>query len=111
MPLLAWPFYLGLYFVEVVSIAVFFRPALHRVWGVLLIAFHFGTLLFLDIEFPLHILINALFFVLSPFAPQESNWRSMLAAVPVFGWLFRLGFGWSAIVAGVSSPAVSGRGS
>jgi len=108
MPLLGWPIYLSLYFVEVVSIAVFFRPSLHRVWGVLLIGFHFGTLLFLDIEFPLHILINALFFVMSPFAPKESGWRSMLSAVPVFGGLFRLGFGWSATVGRVNSRAVSG---
>jgi len=108
MPLLGWPPYLGLYFIEVFSIAVFFRPSLHRVWGVILIGFHFGTLLFLDIVFPLHILINALFFVMSPFAPNDPGWRSMLAAVPVFGGLFRLGFGWSAKLARINSRAVSG---
>ena len=111
MPLLGWPLYLGINFVEVVSIAIFFRPVLHRAWGVLLIVFHFGTLLFLDIEFPLHILIKALFFVRSPFALNEPNWRSMLAAVPFVGWVFRLGFGWSAVVVEVSNPTVSGRGS
>jgi hypothetical protein len=51
----------------------------------ILIAFHFGTLLFLDIVFPLHVLINALLFVMSPVAPGGANWRAMFAAVPVLG--------------------------
>lgn len=108
-PLLGWPLYLGLYFVEVVSIAVFFRPVLHRAWGVILIAFHFGTLLLLDIIFPLHVLINALFFVMSPFAPDRSCWRAMLAAVPFVGVVFRRGFGWSVHPSGVSIRAAGVR--
>lgn len=106
-PLLGWPIYLGFIFVEVVSIAVFFRPVLHRAWGMILIAFHFGTLLFLDITFPLHVLINALLFVMSPYAPR-ANWRTMLAAVPIVGWLFRSGFGWSASPIPVNSRAAAG---
>ena len=108
MPMLGWPLYLGLYFVEVVAIAVFFRPVLHRAWGLLLIAFHFGTLLFMDITFPLHVLINAMLFVMSPFAPTDAGWRQMLAAVPVFGWFARKGFGWSAARPAVSAQAAGG---
>jgi hypothetical protein len=74
----------------------------------ILIAFHFGTLLFLDIVFPLHVLINALLFVMSPVAPGGANWRAMFAAVPVLGWKFRRGFGWSASPVPVSTQAACG---
>jgi hypothetical protein len=33
----------------------------------------------------LHVLINALLFVMSPVAPGGANWRAMFAAVPVLG--------------------------
>lgn len=108
-PLFGWPLYLGLYFIEVVSIAVFFRPVLHRAWGVILIAFHFGTLLFLDIIFPLHVLINSMLFLMSPFAPDRSCWRAMLAAVPIIGVVFRRGFGWSVHPPGVNIRAAGAR--
>lgn len=107
-PLLGWPLFVGLYFIEVVSIAVLFRPVLHRAWGMILIAFHFGTLLFLDIVFPLHVLINALLFVMSPYAPENANWRAMLAAVPLLGWVFRRAFGWSAVSITLSTRAAHG---
>ena len=32
-PVLGWPLYLGLYYVELVAIAIAFRPALIRLWG------------------------------------------------------------------------------
>ena len=48
---IGWPLYLGLYYVELVSIMIFLRPELHRIWGVFLIAFHFGTFLFMEITF------------------------------------------------------------
>ncbi|MEL6645786.1 MAG: hypothetical protein AAFQ79_17780 [Pseudomonadota bacterium] len=90
-PILGWPLYLGLYFVELVAIAILFRPALHRIWGVILIAFHLGTLTFMDITFPQHILINGLLFVMSPFAPQVFNLREALVAIPWFGRFFDRG--------------------
>jgi len=86
-PLLGWPFYSGLYFVELVSILVFFRPSLHRAWGIILIAFHLGTLLFMDIIFARHVLINGLLFVMSPFALGQHDWRHQIVAVPGLGRL------------------------
>lgn len=88
-PALGWPMYLGLYFVELVSILVFFRPQLYRFWGIVLIVFHFGTLLFMDITFPLHVLINAMLFVLSPFALRYSGWRAQFEAIPAVGRILR----------------------
>jgi hypothetical protein len=86
-PLLGWPMYMLLYFVELVSVLIFFRPCLHRAWGVLLIAFHVGTLLFMDISFERHILINGMLFVMSPFASGAHGWRTQLLAVPLLGLL------------------------
>jgi hypothetical protein len=89
-PLLSWPFYAGLYFVEIVSIFVFFRPQLHRTWGIVLIAFHFGTLLFMDIIFPKHVLINGLLFVMSPFALGAYSHHQLFEKVPFLGSIYSL---------------------
>jgi len=87
--LIGWPLYLGLYYVEFVSIVILFRPSLHRVWGLILIGFHFGTVLFMAIPFPAHILINAMLFVYSPFRPDKTSWAAMLQQLPIFGFLVR----------------------
>ncbi|MDU8913932.1 hypothetical protein [Aestuariicoccus sp. MJ-SS9] len=89
IPILGWPLYLALYYIEFFSILVAFRPELVRVWGLLLIAFHFGTYAFLDITFPQHVLINGILFVMSPFAPSKFHWRRFVLALPIFGWLAR----------------------
>jgi hypothetical protein len=89
-PLLGWPFYLGLYFAEIVSLLVFFRPQLHRAWGMVLIMFHFGTLLFMDIVFGKHVLINGMLFVMSPFALGKYSLQQQLENVPVLGCVYAL---------------------
>jgi hypothetical protein len=89
-PLLGWPIYLALYFVELVSVLVFFRPSLHRIWGMVLIMFHLGTLLFMDIVFSQHVLINAMLFVMSPFALGQYSWRTQIISVPLLGRVARL---------------------
>ena len=86
---LGWPLYVGLYYVEFVSIVILFRPSLHRIWGFILIAFHFGTFLFMEIPFPDHVLINAMLFVYSPFRPDKTSWASALQQLPIFGVLAR----------------------
>jgi len=88
-PLLGWPLYLGLYYVEFFAILTLFRPRLHKIWGLLMIAFHIGTFLFLEITFPEHVLINGLFLVLSPFALGLTDWRRALGALPIIGLPFR----------------------
>jgi len=82
-----WPLFLGVYFIEVVAIFVFLRPELHRLWGLMLIAFHIGTFLFMAISFAPHVLINTMLFVLSPFAAATLDWRAMLRQLPVLGIL------------------------
>jgi hypothetical protein len=86
---IGWPLYLGLYYIEIVSVMVFIRPDLHRVWGLFLIMFHFGTFLFMEITFSAHVLINGMLFVFSPFAPDRLSWKAMLRQLPILGFLFR----------------------
>ncbi len=89
LPWLGWPLYLTVYYVELVALVILCRPRLHRAWGVLLILFHMGTFLFLDITFPEHVLINGLFLVMSPFALGLADpWRAA-AALPLLGGLVR----------------------
>lgn len=84
-PMLGWPFYLSLYYIEIVAIFIFFRPSLHRVWGCLLIAFHLGTAVFMDIAFNLHVLINGMLFIASPFAPDKMDLSQMVRELPFLG--------------------------
>lgn len=98
-PIVGWPLYMGLYYCEIASVFVIFRPRLYMIWGVVLIGFHLGTLLFMDIPFAPHVLINALLFVMSPFAVPAKHWREVAGDVPLFGWGFRL----------LSTPSSRGR--
>ncbi|MEL6227379.1 MAG: hypothetical protein AAFV49_19985 [Pseudomonadota bacterium] len=88
-PLIGWPLFLGLYFVELVAVIVLFRPELVRLWGAILVFFHIGTLVFMQIIFPDHVLINILLFWLAPWAIAQPGWREMLRALPFFGFLLR----------------------
>ncbi|MEM8818323.1 MAG: hypothetical protein AAGE90_02165 [Pseudomonadota bacterium] len=101
VPWAGWPLYLGLYYVEIVALVVIFRPELVRLWGAILIAFHLGTLAFLDIIFVDHVVINALLFWLAPWAVKRPGWREMAVALPVFGMLLRQF---------LSSPSAPARG-
>jgi hypothetical protein len=89
LPWLGWPLYLTVYYVELVALVILFRPRLHRAWGVLLILFHMGTFLFMDITFPEHVLINGLLLVMSPFALGLADPRRAAAALPLLGELVR----------------------
>ena len=84
-PLLGWPLYLILYYVELFAIVALFRPRLHQLWGMLLIGFHIGTFLFMDITFPEHVLINGLLLLLSPFALGLGDWSRAMLALPLIG--------------------------
>lgn len=88
-PVIAWPMFMGIIYAQVVSIAIAFRPSLHRVWGWILIAFHTGTFVLMEIAFPTHIVILLLLLIASPF--QRDNWtsRENLMHLPIFGWAFR----------------------
>lgn len=84
-PYFGWPLYLSLYYVEIVAIVIIFRPQLIKVWGIVLIAFHFGTLAFMDIAFGLHVLINGLLFLMSPFASSQFRFQEAIKQLPLIG--------------------------
>ena len=89
--LLAWPLYLGAIYLEVCSILILARPILHRFWAVCLIGLHLAIMLSMTITFERNILLLALFFLLSPFAPRHIRWRELLAALPGIHLLGRRG--------------------
>lgn len=84
-PALAWPAYLAAIYLECASFVVAFRPQLHRVWGVALIAFHVGSFLTMDIMFSKNMLLLVLFCVASPFAPQAISWPAVVRSLPGVG--------------------------
>ena len=90
-PALGWLPYLGMIYVECASFVVAFRPKLHRVWGVVLIAFHIASYVTLDILFSKNILLLVLFCIASPFAPQAVSWPVVARALPGTG-LFVSGY-------------------
>ena len=86
---LAWPMFLGLIYIQVVSLAIAFRPRLHVLWAYLQIGFHLGTWLLMQIVFAEHILLLILLLVLSP---QRLAFRSLVEALgdlPLLGWISR----------------------
>jgi len=90
-PLVGWPLYLVLYYIEIAALLVFLRPRLHRLWGLALVLFHVGTFLFMSISFPAHVLLVTMLLIFSPFAPKRWSWRCALVqlpglAAPVVAW-------------------------
>ncbi len=60
---------------QTVSLVAAFMPRLHQFWGLILISFHFGTALLMDIYFGTHVLWLAIFFLCSPFAINRPKMR------------------------------------
>ena len=92
--LLAWPLFLVLIYAQFVAIMVVFRPTLHIPWGLLLMGFHLGTFLLMEINFPNHMLLLLVLLVASPFAkPDWLQWStiSKLPGAALFSWISRIG--------------------
>lgn len=81
-PSLGTPLYLLVAYIELSSLIIWFRPSLHRLWGVMLIAFHIGTWLLMSIPFYLQPPLLAILFLHSPFVPAHTSCRLMILQVP-----------------------------
>lgn len=93
-PLLGFPAYQVAIYLELFTLVAVFRPSVHRVWGLALIAFHVGNELVLGIAFTRQLLLVGLLFVCSPSAPTDIDWRRMAGDLPLLGGIFRrLGLG------------------
>ena len=87
---LAWFGLLAIMYIQFTAISVAFRPNLHRLWGMLLILFHLGTWLLMEILFNAHVLLLTMFFVFSPFRPEKIELRDIFADLPLLGHLVPL---------------------
>jgi hypothetical protein len=88
-PLLGWPLFLGMIYVEFFALWVVFRPSLHKVWGGALIVFHIGTFFTLGLTFLNTIFFISLLFLSSPFSIHKTTIREMIFDLPIFGWVAR----------------------
>lgn len=82
--------FLAVVYIQLSAIFVLFRPHLHRLFGVLLILFHYGTEWLLNIAFYEFTVVLVLFMVFSPFAPRRFSWLGTARSLPVLGIPFRL---------------------
>ena len=92
-PLVGWPMYLGIIYVQLFAFVAAFRPSLHRLWGGALICFHLGSYFTMSINFPQNILLLVLFFISSPFSPQSYHLSTILGDLPLIGWALKRAFG------------------
>jgi len=86
---LSQPMFLAVIYIQFVAVIAAFRPRLHACWGYFIIAFHIGTWLLMEILFIQHVVLLALFLVMSPFAPQTLTLREIAADLPALGRLAR----------------------
>lgn len=86
---LAQLLFLGVVYVELCSLAVLFRPHLHRPWGIALMLAHFGAAWALGVAFPAQQFIVGLLLVCSPLAPARFSLLGMARSLPGLGLAFR----------------------
>lgn len=81
-PIFGWVLYNGTMYLEGAALLAAFRPRLHRLWGGGLIAFHIGTQLAMGFTFTQNIVLVALLFMSSPWAPERSSVKDILLDLP-----------------------------
>ena len=81
---------LGVVYLEVCAVFAWFRPHLHRPFGVMLILFHLAVGWTLNIFFFNHLVVLGIFMVFSPFSPRRSSWLMVAQSLPLLGIPFRL---------------------
>ena len=82
-----FPVYLWVVYIELFSVLIWLRPALHRTWGIMLILFHIGTWLLMGIPFYLQPPLLAILMVQSPFSPDRRSLRQTIGQLPLYAWL------------------------
>lgn len=78
-----WALFMGTMYLEAGSVMVAFRPRLHRLWGLGLIFFHFGTQLAMGFTFPENVVLVGLLLVCSPFAPEGIDLKAAFLDLPL----------------------------
>lgn len=83
---LGWVGYLISIYVELVCFIVAFRPSLHRIWGIMLIVFHIGIKLTMNISFKEFIISDSLLLVCSPFAGTNIGYKKIILQIPILSF-------------------------
>ena len=79
------PAFLGIIYFQFTAVLAALRPRLHLLWAYVLISFHLGTWLLMNIYFPHHILFVGLLFGMSPFLPMKWSFKAVVADMPGMG--------------------------
>lgn len=83
----SWALFLGLIYAQFVAVVIVYRPRLHVIWGLILVGFHSGTWLLMEISNVQHLMVLIILLVMSPFAKEWRTWET-LGDLPLFGGLF-----------------------
>lgn len=77
-------------YVQLFALFALFRPHLQRLFGVVLIVFHFGTDWLINLYFHQHLVFLGLFLVFSPFVPTHFSISSLIKSLPILGIPLRI---------------------
>lgn len=77
-------------YVQLFALFALFRPHLQRLFGVVLIVFHFGTDWLINLYFHQHLVFLGLFLVFSPFVPTRFSISSVIKSLPILGIPLRI---------------------
>lgn len=92
---LVFPYFLFTLYFCLFAFLVAFRPALHRTWGLLLILFHFGNYMTINIAFIGHWFLWAMLLFASPFAPAKITLREIVRELPLIDIAIRYHRAWN----------------
>ncbi|MEM1061297.1 MAG: hypothetical protein AAGJ97_03100 [Planctomycetota bacterium] len=88
-PWLGFPAFQAGMYLELASLLVAFRPACHRLWGAALIGLHVSIGLTMTIWFLPNVVLLAILFLNSPFAPPDRGFWDGWRDLPGLLWLTR----------------------
>lgn len=89
-PVISFPLFLALIYIQLVAVVIVYRPRLHVVWGLALLSFHIGTWLLMEIASPQHFLVLLALIAFSPFRSEKLIDLAALRELPIFGHLFKV---------------------
>lgn len=82
-----YPLMLIAIYLECTALIAAFRPRLHLIWAMLLMAFHAGNSLIMNIWFDPMVLMVGVYFFLSPFTPATFSLTATVHDLPIIGVL------------------------
>ncbi|MBR9914089.1 MAG: hypothetical protein GYB32_04570 [Algicola sp.] len=80
--IIGWILYIVVIYLELFSIAIFFKPNLYKIWGLAIIAMHAGLALVMDVNNYVAVLVLVFLLVLSPFNKSTSI-KDTIKSLPI----------------------------